>query len=321
MSGALSRLVNDIGELERRWEDRPLVSRALGGFGDVFSLEILDSLLAEVPLPTSAVRLMRDGTVSEAGPLARARERTGPGAEPFVDPALAAAELQRGTTLVFEEVRTWCPAVAELTRGITAATGYDTYCAAFLTPANARGARAHYDMASVFIRQLHGSKRWTIGAPVEQPPTQPWNGREVPLEDTREVVLREGDCLYLPRGYIHVGDATDEASLHLSIAAKPVSWGDVLVREITELAESDPRLRRALPFGFHRQDGSDDSDGPRLLAECARAAGERLGQTPGIWQRAVEHYGPAEPEPGGGLAKVLAEGRQFGSEEVDPHDR
>ncbi|MDA0565659.1 cupin domain-containing protein [Streptomonospora sp. S1-112] len=314
MTGALERLVGDVAELRRRWEERPLVSRGLGDFDDVFSLELLDRLFFEVALPTSALRLMRDGAVSEAGALARARERTGPTSETLVDPAKAAAELRRGTTLVFEEVRSWCPPVADLARGVAEATGYDTYCAAFLTPAGARGARAHYDMASVFIRQVHGSKRWTVGAPAERPPARPWKGRDVALTDPEEVLLRPGDCLYLPRGYIHVGDATHEASLHLSIALKPVTWRDVLVREITALAEADPRLRRSLPFGFHRDGGAAGAD---LLAEHTRIAVGHLADTAAVWRRAADHYAPPAPRTGGGLAKALAEGGAPAGEEEE----
>ncbi|GAA1072352.1 JmjC domain-containing protein [Nocardiopsis composta] len=320
MSDPLSRLVENVAELERGWERRPLVGRSLGGFDDVFGLEHLEALLADTPLPVSALRLMDGGAGVEAGALAGPRERGGPGAEAVIDPAAAAEALRGGTTLVFEELQSRIPSVGEFTRGIEDATGYRTYSAAFLTPPGARGARAHYDMGSVFMRQVHGSKRWTIGAPEEFPPSRPWNRRRIEPKDPWEVVLHEGDCLYLPRGYVHVGDATGEASLHLSIAVEPVTWHDILAEELAGLAAREPALREALPFGFHRM---PEPEAAALLAERTAEAARTLAGLPAAqaWRRVVDRHGPAAPAAAPGLARALAAARSGEEENTEEeHD-
>lgn len=290
MNEPLLRLVSDTGSLEDCWENRPLVSRGLGDFADVFSLATVEAVLATKPLVRSSVRLMREGEVG-AESLTRPRERGGPGAERLIDPAKVADEVRRGATLVMEEVKSCCPEVADFAQGIENATGYATYCAAFLTPAGARGAAPHYDLASVFLRQVYGSKRWQIGRPVEQWPTEPWNRRPVPIDDTLDVLLEEGDCLYLPRGYVHVGDATGEASLHLSIAVKPVTWATVLTQQIAALAAREPLLREALPFGFHRE--PDEKMTELLAARAALLDGLSCEE---MWKAARERHSPGDDQ-------------------------
>ena len=310
-SEPLARLAHDEAELRGCWEDRPLLSRGLGPFDDVFSLARMESVLASAPLVSSFVRLMRDGDQPAPDRVARPRERGGPRAEQLVDPAKLAAELRRGTTILLEEVQTCCPEVAAFTRGVEAATGYATYCAAFLTPPGARGAAPHYDLASVFIRQLHGSKRWQVGRPVEPWPKEPWNNRKVPLDGRTEYLLEEGDCLYLPRGYVHVGEATGAASLHLSIALKPVTWEQVLVRRIGELAAREPALRQALPFGFHR---APDGAMASLMASRAELVREHLGGLPDerVWKTVRDEHAPPRRTPPDELAADLRDALEEG---------
>ncbi|MEU5884352.1 cupin domain-containing protein [Spirillospora sp. NPDC047279] len=311
MTAPLPRLAHDVAELAACWEERPLLSRGLGPFDDVFSLARMESVLASAPLVESFVRLMRDGDQPDPGTVTRARERGGPRAERLVDPAKVAGELRRGTTILLEEVRTCCPEVAAFTRGVEAATGYATYAAAFLTPPGAQGAAPHYDLASVFIRQLHGSKRWRIGRPAEPWPTEPWNNRPVPLDDEVEHLLEEGDCLYLPRGYVHVGEATGAASLHLSIAVKPVTWEQVLVRRIAELAAREPALRQALPFAFHHE---PDDAMAALLASRAELVREHLGDLPceRVWKSVRDEHAPRRRVPPGELASDLRDALEEG---------
>ncbi|PSK92357.1 Cupin superfamily protein [Murinocardiopsis flavida] len=320
MSDPMLRLVSDVAELEACWEEHPLVSRCLADFSDVFSLAGLESLLATAPISTSFVRLMHDGAELKSETLARPRERSGPGAEPLVDGGKIVDEVRRGTTLVLEEVQSWIPEVAAFARGVESATGYGTYCAAFLTPADACGVRAHYDLASVFIRQVYGSKRWQIGSPVEFRPKEAWAGRKVPLRDRQEVLLREGDCLYLPRGYIHVGDTTGEASLHLSIAVKPVTWESVLVQEIRSLADHDHRLREALPFGFHRAAGSAMAE---RMAAVTSVVGDHVTRLPteDAWKGIRARYAPSDVPAADGLSDALGAKGQAELHAGDPDEQ
>ena len=288
----LLRLVNDLRVLRSAWEREPIVSTGLGDFADVFCLRAAERLLCSA-LPVSAVRIFRDGRRLPADAVARIPP--GRRGEPVVDGARLADRVAGGATVVLEDLQTHSAPVAAFAREVALATGYGTYCAAFLTPARARGVAPHYDTASVFIRQVRGSKRWRVGAP-----ERPWPAVEcgpgglaepAPVLD---VVLREGDCLYLPRGFVHVGDATDEASVHLSVAVLPTTWGAVLADLVRAAAEESAALREALPPRFAQPAPDGAALARARLRELTDWLARRLDG--GL---ALDDFRPAAPEPPG----------------------
>jgi bifunctional lysine-specific demethylase and histidyl-hydroxylase NO66 len=269
----LAYLVNDACVLAAHWEQAPFFSTDLPGLGSVFSLETVEQLIFSGALPLPCVRLFRDGAALPVDRLGRPAERAASTRERLVDGAAVLAELARGATLVVEELQTYCPPLAEFTAALTARTGYRTYCAAFVTPTTSRGVDPHYDTASVFIRQLDGSKRWRVAKPPQRWPAHEWSSRtDVNTEAVLEVELQAGQCLYIPRGFIHSGVATEQASVHLSIGLVPPTWA-ALLRRLTETALSDEPFREALPYGFAAM---DDAKLHVLLAERIAMLGERL---------------------------------------------
>ena len=96
---------------------------------------------------------------------------------------------------------------------------------AYVTPPQNQGFSAHYDVHDVFVLQIAGEKRWRIHPPVLVSPLrdQPWNDRKADVEKRAEepalieAVLTPGDCLYLPRGYLHAATALGGVSTHLTL--------------------------------------------------------------------------------------------------------
>ena len=126
--------------------------------------------------------------------------------------------------------------------------------AIYLTPPNFHGIRAHYDTQENFLLQVEGSKRWRVYPPVHELPPVEGSYRTVekerlgaPLIDT---ILEPGDALYIPRGFVHEGEAGDAASLHITVDVHVRTWTDFLGDTLAALAEKDPRFRRSLPTGF-----------------------------------------------------------------------
>src|SRR3546814_20767725 len=60
--------------------------------------------------------------------------------------------------------------------------------------------------------------------------------------------MAPGDCLYLPRGFIHSAAAQEGVSLHLTIGVLATTVHDLLRRVVDGTAD-DPTFRRALPPG------------------------------------------------------------------------
>ncbi|KAK7265355.1 hypothetical protein RJT34_32974 [Clitoria ternatea] len=112
----------------------------------------------------------------------------------------------------------------------------------YLTPPNSQGLACHFDDHCVFVCQVFGSKQWTVfSRPSQLLPHLYDNllGSDIDCTkaDRREFFLREGDVLYIPRGFPHeaytnsgVGDDSPGLSLHLTLSIEvepPFEWGGV----------------------------------------------------------------------------------------------
>ncbi|MFJ1707216.1 JmjC domain-containing protein [Kitasatospora sp. NPDC088346] len=309
MAGSVARLVGDPDRLRTHWEDAPFVAAALGTFSDVFDARTAERLIHTTGLPVPSVRLFRDGEELPAARVGRGRERSAGRRELLVDGRAVEREVAAGATLVLEELQTYCPQVAAFCRELTEETGFATYCAAFLTPAGARGVAPHYDTAGVLVRQVHGSKRWRVSTPPERWPVREWAAARTgpEPEPLLDVVLRAGECLYIPRGFVHVGDATEEASVHLSVALRPITWGAVL-RPLVDRVLTAEEFRECLPYGFHRLEPQEFE---RQLSERSAELRRRLAAAPAAAdaKETADRIRPARPGPlptgGGSLLRAL----------------
>ncbi|PBC66319.1 hypothetical protein BX265_8387 [Streptomyces sp. TLI_235] len=65
-------------------------------------------------------------------------------------------------------------------------------------------------------------------------------------DQVRTVVLRAGQVLFIPRGWVHFGHTTAGHSLHITLGVQLFTqhW---LLRQLIDQAAEDPELRAALP--------------------------------------------------------------------------
>jgi lysine-specific demethylase/histidyl-hydroxylase NO66 len=127
----------------------------------------------------------------------------------------------------------------------------------YLTPPGAAGFDLHHDTHDILIAQIEGTKSWRIYEPATTLPleSQPLHREvEIPaLRVHRDITLRPGDTLYLPRGFAHEAIAGPDRALHVSFALAPVRVIDLLQSALAAGAERNLDLRRALPFGWHKR--------------------------------------------------------------------
>jgi hypothetical protein len=130
-------------------------------------------------------------------------------------------------SLVINHLERYCPSLKKMTRSLELETlTHQVSCNMYLTPPNkARAFESHLDWMDVIVLQLEGEKVWSVA---EDPmiklvlPDQKRKPTKADLKATkfRDVLLRQGDALYIPRGYLH--NATTPAlehgkySLHLT---------------------------------------------------------------------------------------------------------
>ena len=235
------------------WSRTPLLSRAAelpAPFDDLLRVDDVDEMVAERSLRTPLFRTVREGS----GLPAPVRTVTAGGRRlaDVVDPAKLHAQYTDGATLVLNALHRTHPPVARFCRELAAELGHPTQCNAYVTPGgDAQGFDLHHDTHDVFVLQVSGRKRWVVHEPV-LPLPRPSQARAgddlVPegAEPLLDVELEAGDCLYLPRGYVHAAITTDEHSVHLTVGVLSVTWDDVLADAVA-LAADDVAFREALP--------------------------------------------------------------------------
>lgn len=177
-----------------------------------------------------------------------------------------------GATIVLVFLHEHWPPLQALCRSLASQTSAAIQVNAYLTPPGAQGLDLHYDRHDVFVLQIAGSKCWRVfGAPTRLPLAE-WPPRPLdPGEPLHDLVLRAGDVLYLPRGFVHSATAAESSSVHLTVGVKPITWASVVRGAVEAAFERDVSLRESLPLGFAASE--------EARAAVASRLGERLRAT------------------------------------------
>lgn len=150
----------------------------------------------------------------------------------FIRPALY-NYLQNGATLTANRLVNE-PIINAYARQISSFTGFPTICSAYIAFGEKSSFRPHWNSRDIFVLQTIGRKRWLIYPPSFENPLYMHKslhmGEEYPCpkEPIMDIVLEQGDILYLPRGYWHDPLPLGEATVHLTIAIYPASGLDYI---------------------------------------------------------------------------------------------
>jgi hypothetical protein len=260
-SSALARCVDpvDAGEfLEDYWERRPLAIERdeEGRYDDLLSQAEVEQIVCSGGLRYPGFRLVK------AGDQLRAREYTvdipwrPTSFSGTADVERVLAEWERGATIVLQGLHLTRPSVGAFCRSLEATLGHPAQANAYYTPRAAQGLPVHHDTHDVFVLQVAGEKRWLVYQPALELPlkaqryTAELGG---PGESVEDRLLRPGDMLYLPRGWLHEAVTSETDSLHLTIGVNVVTWLDAFKAALEELGD-DVRFRRSWQSG----NGVDD---------------------------------------------------------------
>jgi bifunctional lysine-specific demethylase and histidyl-hydroxylase NO66 len=300
---------------ESVWGRRACLTRAADlprDFADLFSLDAADGLLSQHGLRTPFLRVAKDGSTLPA-----ARYTSGGGVGAGIADQVSDVRLTRlfaeGSSIVLQALHRTHPPVIDFAQALGADLGHPVQVNAYLTPPQSQGFSAHYDVHDVFVLQIAGQKRWRIHAPVHPAPLrdQPWTdhrtaveaaAREEPLIDE---VLRPGDALYLPRGFLHAATALGETTAHLTVGVHVWTRRHLLEQLLAAVGDVED-LRSSLPLGV------DVTDPARLREELAGTVETLIARLPGIdvEQIAAGMVGPAlaagKAAPVGPLAQARA---------------
>lgn len=131
----------------------------------------------------------------------------------------------------------------------------------YLTPAGTQGFAPHYDDIEAFVLQIEGKKRWRVYPPRNKNEELPRFSSPNFAQDEigtpiLDVILKAGDLMYFPRGYIHQGITLPEShSLHITLSVyQKTAWVDLLEKALPEAlikaAKEDVEFRKGLPHGY-----------------------------------------------------------------------
>ncbi|WP_370615462.1 cupin domain-containing protein [Mumia sp. Pv 4-285] len=301
------------------WGREPLLVTAAerdGGFEDLFDEDAVDSLLSDHGLRTPFLRVARDGTTlpnrdftSGAG--------VGAGIADQVDDSRLSALFADGATLVLQGLhRTWPPLV-RFVAALADELGHPVQANAYVTPPQSQGFDDHYDVHDVFVLQVSGEKEWRIHRPVLEAPLrdQPWTDRRAAVSRAAEepplmrTVLGPGDCLYLPRGYLHAATALGDVSTHLTLGVH--AWtrhalaGEVVQVVLQSLAD-DPEIRASLAVGAGVGDADHLSDDLEVVRAGLAAALATIDEQAAAQRLAAASRRAGRPAPVGPVSQLRA---------------
>ena len=165
---------------------------------------------------------------------------------------------QSGATIIFPQINLAIDELANFCRNLEFELSCKVQTNVYLTPRNSKGFKTHYDDHDVFIMQIHGKKNWNL---YQQAVEKPFRGE--PFDSSEHeagklnlnFTMEPGDCLYIPRGYMH--DATNvgsEPSLHITVGLLVKKWADLMLEVLSEVALNNSQFRESLPVGFAKKD-------------------------------------------------------------------
>ena len=213
---------------------------------------------------------MRDGETLPAQAYTKSGRLQSRTVDDFIDAGRVLSLFSEGATIVLQALhRYWAP-LSLFCRELETALTHPVQTNVYVTPPTARGLDIHYDTHDVFVLQVSGVKHWMVWHKAFDQPLahQRRTGRyEDPGTPSIDAELKPGDCLYIPRGFLHAAETDERESAHMTVGVLTYTWMD-LVKAVTQRAEGQVFLREALPPGF--------ADSPTTVADEARARLIRL---------------------------------------------
>jgi hypothetical protein len=252
---ALARCLDPVDAgtfLAEHWEQRPLVvpRDEPGRFDDLLSEADVERLVCSTAMRYPGFRLVREGAQIPVGAYT-SEISWRPPFTAAADVPRVVAEWEAGATIVLQALHVnWHP-LAVFCRLLEDALGRGVQANSYYTPSGSQGFGVHHDTHDVLVLQVAGEKRWRLYDPLVELPLkhQRYTGA---LGDagrpTDDFVLRAGDTLYLPRGWLHEAETSATDSLHLTIGIAAHTGLDAARGALAAL-EDEPGFRHDVARG------------------------------------------------------------------------
>ena len=174
----------------------------------------------------------------------------------MADPQKVKRLVQQGATMVLNDIDQLTPELTAFAKTMETALGGKVQGNLYQSSRRRQGFKVHYDTHDVFAVHCEGEKVWPVFEGRAEDPIAHNMFKAVPQEAHeeakgklwKEVRLKPGDLLYLPRGQYHYAVADDGGCIHIAMGVTyPI--GIDLVGYLYERLIADPLCRKNLPQG------------------------------------------------------------------------
>jgi ribosomal protein L16 Arg81 hydroxylase len=242
-------------------------------FRELMSWSVLNRLLGMSTI-WDAERLVMVLDKEEVPPAAYLGRDPATSGRPAADPSRVKQYIKQGATLVLNDIDQLTPELSAFARTMETALGGKVQGNLYQSSKRRQGFRVHYDTHDVFAVHCEGEKVWPVFQGRAEDPIAHPIFKNVPQEAHekakgelwKEVRMKPGDLLYLPRGQYHYALADDGGCIHIAFGVTYPIGIDVM-SYLFERMITDPLCRRNLPRG----------DAGALAAHLG-TLGERLGE-------------------------------------------
>ena len=183
----------------RYWETMPLIVRRNDPdyYDDLFTLQDFDDAIMRGPAHVQVANDVANQQLT----------RNAAGSAAALDAVFAG--MRNGSTLVLDHLHSRDPKLGLLCRSLATEFGHQLATNVYLSPPGGKRFGARWDNREVFILQAAGSMVWHVETERRFFPgrddSMGAEGREL-LGEFITVTLKQGDLIYIPRGFVHDAD-------------------------------------------------------------------------------------------------------------------
>ncbi|HLA58092.1 MAG TPA: cupin domain-containing protein [Puia sp.] len=188
-------------------------------FTSLFSWDDLNRVLFTNRFEYPRLRLIKNGEVIDSSMyLDQVADKRG-GKYHKVSSAKLLQQLNVGKAMHILSIQEFSPALTDMCSKIGQQMNCDAEMTIHIGLKQSHGFDLHWDSHDVFVLQLQGRKHWRLFGFTEENPFRKGPSKKggEPSDVIWEGDLREGDVLYIPRGYWHEVHAYDEPCMHISL--------------------------------------------------------------------------------------------------------
>lgn len=159
-------------------------------------------------------------------------------------------ELSQGETLILNSLQKKIPKFNQYITETANRWGVRLSANIYITPAQNQGLDWHCDYHDVLVFQIEGSKKWNL---VDETPSLIDRNVISNLDDKKdftkckEILLNEGDTLYIPRGIYHMASSENNNSTHITLGITSLK-----INSIFEAFLKDSFQQREFRYSFNK---------------------------------------------------------------------